>query len=71
MSDEQHSAEAEIVERELLVSYLKSKLARYSNEGRTLFNRNKDLSEEISLLKTNMQDLVDFMSTMVAFWVGR
>ena len=63
MSDEQHSAEAEIVERELLVSYLKSKLARYSNEGRTLFNRNKDLSEEISLLKTNMQDLVDFMTS--------
>lgn len=59
---EEHSAEAELVERELLVSYLKSKLARYSNEGRTLFNRNKDLSEEISLLKVNMQDIVDFMT---------
>ena len=62
MSAEEHNAEAELVERELLVSYLKSKLARYSNEGRTLFNRNKDLSEEISLLKVNMQDIVDFMT---------
>ena len=53
---------AELVERELLVSYLKSKLARYSNEGRNLFMKNKDLSEEIALLKVNMQDIVDFMT---------
>ena len=59
---EEHGTDSELVERELLVSYLKSKLARYSNEGRNLFNKNKDLSEEISLLKVNMQDIVDFMT---------
>eukprot|EP00803_Ostreobium_quekettii_P004601 evm.model.scf_1052.4 EVM.evm.TU.scf_1052.4 scf_1052:32928-39739(+) len=54
--------EKDLLERELVISYLKSKLGRYQEQGEKLHVENIKLSEELDAQKGNLRDVNEFLT---------
>ncbi|GAX79973.1 hypothetical protein CEUSTIGMA_g7412.t1 [Chlamydomonas eustigma] len=55
-------AERELVEKELVIGYLKSKLGRYQDFGDRLQVENVKLNEELETQKLNLRDINEFLT---------
>ncbi|GMH42618.1 hypothetical protein BSKO_10537 [Bryopsis sp. KO-2023] len=54
--------EKELIERELVISYLKSKLGRYQLQGERLQVENIKLTQELDNQKANLRDINEFLT---------
>ncbi|KAJ9514044.1 hypothetical protein QJQ45_021136 [Haematococcus lacustris] len=55
-------SERELVEKELVIGYLKSKLGRYQDHGDQLQIENFKLSDDLETQKTNLRDINEFLT---------
>eukprot|EP00201_Polytomella_parva_P013664 CAMPEP_0175066590 /NCGR_PEP_ID=MMETSP0052_2-20121109/16597_1 /TAXON_ID=51329 ORGANISM="Polytomella parva, Strain SAG 63-3" /NCGR_SAMPLE_ID=MMETSP0052_2 /ASSEMBLY_ACC=CAM_ASM_000194 /LENGTH=412 /DNA_ID=CAMNT_0016333317 /DNA_START=52 /DNA_END=1287 /DNA_ORIENTATION=- len=60
-ADEQEE-ERELVEKELIISYLRSKVGRYQDHGEKLQVENVKLNEDLELQKLNLRDINEFLT---------
>ncbi|KAK9817802.1 hypothetical protein WJX72_002415 [[Myrmecia] bisecta] len=54
--------ERELVEKELVINYLKTKLGRYQERGETLLIENVKLTDELEEQKDNLRDINEFLT---------
>eukprot|EP00891_Asterochloris_glomerata_P000279 jgi/Astpho2/279/fgenesh1_pg.00010_%23_42_t len=54
--------ERELVEKELVITYLKSRLGRYQERGELLLVENVKLCEELEVQKVNLRDINEFLT---------
>ncbi|MEW5319047.1 MAG: hypothetical protein WDW38_010223 [Sanguina aurantia] len=61
-AEAKNDEERELVEKELVIGYLKTKLGRYQENGEKLVVDNFKLSEELETQKLNLRDINEFLT---------
>lgn len=54
--------EKELMERELVINYLKSKLGKFQSKGEVLEEENHKLSKDLEQSKINLRDIHEFLT---------